>query len=207
MSGAAQRAVTAARHRCGWLTLCVAMTLSGRVLGEQAALQHEPVLDQVMALLAQRQHGTADFTETKYLAVLTRPLVSTGELHYDAPDHLEERTLTPKAQSLVLDHGMLDMQLGKRHRSVRLADYPQLAPLLDCIRATLAGDRAALERVFALEFHGDLDQWQLQLQPRAPGTLASVKRIQIHGQHDAISTVEVLQSDGDRSLMNITARP
>jgi len=33
------------------------------------------------------------------LAMLERPLQSSGELLYDAPDRLEKRTLKPKAQT------------------------------------------------------------------------------------------------------------
>ena len=48
---------------------------------------------------------------------------SSGELFYDAPDRLEKRTLTPSAESLVLDHGVLTAQRGHapaRARAVRL---------------------------------------------------------------------------------------
>ena len=56
-------------------------------------------LDQLMALLAQRQHGEADFSEKKYLSVLKQPLESSGVLIYDAPDHLEQRTAQPRPQT------------------------------------------------------------------------------------------------------------
>ena len=104
-----------------------------------------------MALLSQRRHGEADFTETQYLAMLKQPLNSSGVLIYEAPDHLEQRTLKPRPQTVVLDHGMLTLQSGQRRRTLRLAEYPQLAPLIDSVRATLAGDRAALERRFELQ--------------------------------------------------------
>jgi hypothetical protein len=89
---------------------------------------------------------------------------------------------------------------------LRLADYPQLAPLIDSIRATLAGDRAALERVFELEFSGTLEHWQLRLEPRAATLTATLKRIDMQGQRDAVDEVQVWQSDGDHSIMSITPR-
>jgi hypothetical protein len=42
-------------------------------------------LDQLMSLMAQRRHGEADFSETKYLSMLKQPLESSGLLIYDAP--------------------------------------------------------------------------------------------------------------------------
>ena len=173
---------------------------------DAATADTNPELDRLMGLLAQRRHGEADFSETKYLSLLRQPLQSSGVLIYDAPDHLEQRTSAPKPQSVVLDHGILTLQIGKRQRLLRLADYPQLAPLIDSIRATLAGDRAALERVFQLDFSGTLEHWQLRLEPRDPALAATLKRIDMRGERDAIREVQVLQGDGDRSVMSITPR-
>jgi hypothetical protein len=156
--------------------------------------------------MSQRQHGEADFSEKKYLSMLKRPLESSGVLIYDAPDHLEQRTTRPRPQSVVLDRGIVTMQIGQRQRVLRLADYPQLAPLIDSIRATLAGDRAALERVFELDFSGTLEHWQLRLEPRDAQLAATLKRIDMHGEGDAVREVQVQQSDGDRSVMRITPR-
>jgi hypothetical protein len=166
----------------------------------------DAALDELMGLLAQRQHGVADFQQTQYLAVLKQPARSEGILRYDAPDHLEQRTLKPHAQSAVLDHGVLRLTSGTHRRTVRLEDYPQLAPLIDSIRATLAGDRAALERVFKLDFGGTLERWQLRLEPRDVQLAATLKRIDMQGQRDAVHEVQLWQSDGDRSVMSITPR-
>jgi hypothetical protein len=163
-------------------------------------------LDRLMSLMAQRRHGEADFSEKKYLSVLKQPLESSGLLIYDAPDHLEQRTTLPRPQSVVLDHGVVTMHIGHRERVLRLADYPQLAPLIDSIRATLAGDRASLERVFELDFSGSLEQWQLRLEPRDAQLAATLKRIDLQGQRDAVHEVQVWQSDGDHSVMSITPR-
>ena len=163
-------------------------------------------IEQLMSLLAQQRPGEAVFREEKYLSVLTQPLTSSGELIYDAPDHLEERTLTPRAQSVVLDHGVLSMRVGSHTRTLRLADYPQLAPLIDSIRATLAGDRASLERVFNVEYSGDLDHWQLHLTPRDSKVSTTLAQIDLGGERAAVREVQVRQRDGDRSIMHITPR-
>jgi hypothetical protein len=185
--------------------LAVAMLALGG-MPQSASSADGAALDSLMALLSQRRHGEADFNEKKYLSMLQQPLESSGVLIYDAPDHLEQRTLQPRNQSVVLDHGLVTMQIGRRRRELRLADYPQLAPLIDSIRATLAGDRAALERVFELGFSGTLEHWQLRLEPRDPQLAATLKRIDMQGERDAVREVRVQQSDGDRSVMSITPR-
>jgi len=186
----------------GSATTAVAAAAAADIPGGDAGAQ----LDRLMSLMAQRRHGEADFSEKKYLSMLKQPLESSGLLIYDAPDHLEQRTTLPRPQSVVLDHGIVTMHIGHRERVLRLADYPQLAPLIDSIRATLAGDRAALERVFQLDFSGTLERWQLRLEPRDAQLTATLKRIDLQGERDAVHQVDVLQSDGDHSVMSITPR-
>jgi hypothetical protein len=163
-------------------------------------------LDRLMALLAQRRHGVASFEQNQYLSVLKRPAHSSGLLSYDAPDHLEQRTLEPRAQSAVLDHGVLSMQVGTHQRQLRLQDYPQLAPVLEGVLATLAGNRSALEQLFRLELQGQLAHWQLMMWPLDPGLAASIDHLRVSGENGAILEVMVQQRDGDHSVMSITPR-
>ena len=160
-------------------------------------------IDRLMGLLAQRQHGHVSFTEQHFLAVLDRPVESSGELLYDAPDRLEKHTLKPKPETLVLQHGVITAQRGRHTYTLNLSDYPQVVPLIDSIRATLAGDRASLEHLFKVTFDGTLEQWSLLLLPSDSAVAKSVRQIRIEGARDAIHTVEIQQADGDRSLLTI----
>lgn len=160
-------------------------------------------LDALMSLLAQRKHGHVRFVEEHFLAVLDRPVESSGELLYDAPDRLEKRTLKPKPESLVLEHGVITAHRGRHTYVLNLSDYPQIVPLIDSIRATLAGDRAALERIFKVRLDGSLEHWKLVLVPSDATVARSVKEIRIEGTRDAIHSVEIQQADGDRSLLTI----
>jgi hypothetical protein len=160
-------------------------------------------LDEVLALLAARRASHVSFTEVHALAILTRPLESSGELLYEAPDHLEKRTLKPKSETLVLEHGVLSATRGHRTYELRLEEQPQLLPFIESIRATLAGDRAALERYFTTGFAGDVAHWTLTLVPKDARIARRVARIRIEGERDAIHTVEIRQTDEDRTLMTI----
>ena len=160
-------------------------------------------LDRLMGALAQRQHGHVTFTERNYLAVLERPLESSGELFYDAPDRLEKRTLKPRPESLVLDRGVLSAQRGRRKVVLELRDYPQVAPFIESIRATLAGDRAALERIFSVAFEGSFDHWSLTLVPSDPRLSAVVRQIRIDGAREVVQSIVTVAADGDRSVLTV----
>jgi hypothetical protein len=162
-------------------------------------------LDQVMGLLAMRQHGRVEFIEQQFLAVLNHPIESSGELRYDAPDRLEKRTLKPHAETLVLSGGVLTVERAHSRRVMDLHAYPQVLPFVESIRATLAGDRGALERWFHLEFSGSVSRWTLTLEPLESKMKQSVRQVRIDGVGDQLLKVEIRQPDGDRSLM--TLRP
>ena len=162
-----------------------------------------PAFDELLKLLAARRHGHVTFTEVQQLAMLDRPLESSGELWYEAPDRLEKRTLKPRAQTLILEHGVLTARRGHRTYVMALRDYPQVVPLVESIRATLAGDRAALERTFRVQFDGTLGAWTLLLVPVDTTLAGAVKDIRIAGERDSVRTVEIRHNDGDRSLLRI----
>lgn len=181
----------------------LAAVLAGVVASGAAGVCFADNLDALMSLLAQRKHGHVTFVEEHFLAVLDKPVESSGELLYDAPDHLEKRTLKPKPESLVLDHGVITARRGRHTYVLNLSDYPQIVPLIDSIRATLAGDRASLDHIFKVQLDGTLEQWKLLLVPSDATVAHTVKEIRIEGTRDAIHSVEIQQADGDRSLLTI----
>lgn len=169
------------------------------------ALQAAPLsIAQLMTTLARQPQAAATFTEKKTLAMLEQPLESSGELLYTAPNRLEKRTLKPRAETMVLDDNTLTLSRGRRQHVLQLQDYPEVAGMVESIRATLAGDRHALERFYTLALSGEMEAWTLQLVPIDPRVGKLIARIQIAGGGNEVRSVEVLQVDGDRSLMRIT---
>lgn len=169
----------------------------------EKAAETQPALDELMRLLAARKHGHVSFTEEHVLAMMKRPLESSGELSYDAPDWLEKRTLQPRPETLVLAGGVLTIHRGGRTRTLELAQHPEIAPWVESIRATLAGDRAALERYFHVAFSGSLAHWSLLLVPTDPARADTIADIHITGHGAALRTLEIRQADGDHSVLTI----
>ena len=180
--------------------LLVALAL---MLAPAASHAAEWDIDQLMHGLAQIHSDHAGFVEKKFIAILDKPVESSGELFYTAPDYLEKRTIKPKPESMILDHGTLVIERGRQKHELPLQDYPELAAFTDSIRGTLAGDRKALERDYRLSLDGTAEHWTLQLLPLNEKMQSVVKRIRIAGARDAVRSIEITQSDGDSSVMLI----
>jgi outer membrane lipoprotein-sorting protein len=160
-------------------------------------------LQQLMDSLARNRSGRATFVETRQIAMLSAPLVSSGELLYTAPDKLEKRTLKPKPETMAIDGDMLSITRGRQKYELQLQAQPELAAFIDSIRGTLAGDRGALERNYRLGLQGTPDSWVLQLLPIDNRMKAVVQRIRISGVQGDVKRIEIDQADGDSSLMVI----
>lgn len=158
---------------------------------------------QLMQGLAQNKSGRASFVETKYIALLDKPVESSGELFYTAPGRLEKRTLKPRPESLLIDNGTLTVERGKRRTVLRLQDYPELVAFTESIRGTLAGDTAALKRIYNLDLEGSEERWTLTLRPIETKMLDVVQRIRISGSHAEVKSIDIEQADKDRSVMLI----
>ena len=83
--------------------LLLALLFSGLPAAHAADWQ----LADLMQQLGQVKNAQARFVERKYIALLDKPVESSGELSFTAPDRMEMRTLRPKKQSLLLEGNRL----------------------------------------------------------------------------------------------------
>jgi outer membrane lipoprotein-sorting protein len=160
-------------------------------------------LDRLMSTLGAKKSGRAHFTETRYLKIASAPLESSGELVFVAPDHLEKHTVSPKPENLVVDGDMLTVDRNGRKTTIPLRNIPEAGAFIDSIRATLAGNRFALENTYTVSVAGQGNDWAMTLVPTDSRMLKTVSSIVIAGTGASLARVEIKQADGDHSLMRL----
>jgi outer membrane lipoprotein-sorting protein len=163
-------------------------------------------LDDLLAMTARQTQVQTTFTEKKFIKGLEAPIESSGELSFEAPVRMVKRTLAPRPETLRLEGRMVTLERGRQTRTLSLDDYPELAVHVEGIRASLAGDRSELERVYRAELTGTATQWKMTLTPLNEKAAAQVKTVLLTGEQADIRSVQVLLTDGDSSVMTI-ARP
>jgi outer membrane lipoprotein-sorting protein len=183
--------------------LCVALVLAAA--GVDCASAAEPALVDLMRELASVPRARARFTETKHVALLKAPLTLTGTLSYERPDRLEKHVLAPYDERIAIAGTQVTVDNNTRGRTqnVSVASNPTLLALVESLRATLAGDLAALERHFEVTLERKADQWTIALVPREPGTLALITRISLTGSGNQLRRIDIDEAGGDRSEMSI----
>ena len=184
-------------------TFLLSGMLSLAILSSAVSNSTDWNIEQLMQLLAVTKSGRATFIETKHIAMLDRPLVSTGILVFGAPDRLEKWTIKPEPESLRVDGDVLVIERKKQNYTLQLQDYPEMAGFVDGMRGALVGDREALERLYKLELKGTSKLWTLDLTPKESKMAAAIQKIRITGSNGNVASIAVMQADGDRSLMVI----
>ena len=161
-------------------------------------------LQRLMPLLAQVTQLQASFTETKTMALLKQPMVSTGTLAYKKPDYVEKRVLSPQTSYFIVSGN--DLTIGdaeKGERKLVLFQYPFLEAFAEAMRATLAGNIKTLKQFYDTELGGNAENWHLNLTPLDEEMLLYVKHIVIRGSGHHITQVETIETNDDRSVMTI----
>lgn len=161
-----------------------------------------------MAGLAAVPERRATFQETRHFAALDQPLISTGHLLYRRPGYLAKTTDWPQPESLVVDGGKLVLTEGNEPpRVLDLGGIPELRTLVDAIRGPLAGDLAALRRAFTVTAAGVAGGWILDLVPLDARAARLLQRAQVSGRETEVTTVRLVQANGDEQQMKIRPLP
>ena len=158
---------------------------------------------QLMAQLAQVQTSSARYSEVRHIAVLQKPLVLSGALHYVRPSQIEKHQILPFREVIRVNGQQLTVERDGKTRSITLHDVPLIAALVESLRSTLAGDGTELERLYAVNVEGAKQRWTLKLTPREVEVAGIVRSISISGSGSRISRIEILEPGGDSSVMTI----
>ena len=153
----------------------------------------------LIAALGQPAPAHTAFAEARFLKLLDRPLVVSGQLSWLGGDKLERRVDHPQRETATIADGEVTQQRdGKHARHFSLKRAPQLQVLLDSFVALLSGDATRLQQAFEIRQGGDArGAWTLTLVPRDPRVAKTVASIRIDGVGDQSRCMHMQEADGD----------
>lgn len=160
-------------------------------------------LSSLMGLLSRVRSSEAVFTEERRVQQLDRILLFKGRLSFTAPDTFVRETLQPRHEKLAVVGNQLTLSRGTRTQTTLLDSVPEAAVIVEAIRGTLTGNRAALERYFEATVQGSAEQWQLDLVPRDARLRGQVSQVRLVGRQELVREVRISLADGDTSVMRI----
>lgn len=165
-------------------------------------------LARLMQLLGASPTPEVPYTEKKYSSLLAEPVASSGTLAFRRPDTIEKNMKLPRSERYIITAEELVLVRGNTERRLPLSSQPLLAAFAASLRGVLIGDAELLRQHYQLALSGDEKNWRLELVPQEADITRYVERILVTGRAGRIDQIEVRESNGDRSVMQVlgTAR-
>jgi len=171
----------------------------GGSMPTQAATAADWNITELMHVLAQVKSSHASFVETKYIGFLDKPIQSSGNMRFVAPDTLEMHTVKPRDQVMLVQGDVLTMD----KYTIQLDDHPELLAFVDSIRGVLTGNTELLETHFMLSLKGNKNSWTLILVPKQNAFAKQIKHITVSGIGNMVRSTEIVKVNHDWSLISI----
>ncbi len=150
----------------------------------------------------------ARFREEKRVQLLAAPLVSEGTLDYAPPSRLVRRTATPAPSTVLIEGSHLRFGDGRGEQSIDMNATPVVRQFVDSFLALVAGDRAALERSYEIDFRVPDAQrpeaWTLTLRPRVATIQRVFRDIELRGAGVILDAMTLRETSGDETSTRFT---
>jgi hypothetical protein len=148
------------------------------------------------ALLRNAPVVHAEFTQTRTLAALSRPLKASGSLVLARDQGVIWELRKPAAITYVMGPKGLLVVTGDGQRARKSArEAPVVAQLGRVFAALIQGDLTGLGEFFTVTGSGNPERWELVLRPK-PQTAAFLKRVQLNGGR-SIERLRIEEPGGD----------
>jgi hypothetical protein len=158
---------------------------------------HGAAVDPVFARL-QLQRLRCAFRDEKHIALLARPLVTTGTITFDRDRGIVRSTSAPHAEKAVLTRTALRIQKGDRVEDIPLDRSKDLQAFALIFPTLLRGERQDIERSFDIALYGRADGWwALAFTPRSDSLRALVRRVVVFGRAGELAALQIVEASGD----------
>jgi len=157
-------------------------------------------LETLMQQMATTSGVRAEFHEVKEIALLNRPLESTGTLYFVPPRRLAHYTTRPTRSAFVIDGSRLSFRDETGGESVDLSADHIARAIIENFVVLFNGDLEALRDRYDVGFEAQGPRWKLELVPRDPRMRSVVSRVVLRGDDAVLEQMVVSEAGGDRTV-------
>lgn len=157
----------------------------------------------ILTTLAKQKNRHFHFVQEKKLAMLDKPLITEGELLLDDTQTVTWDIQKPFALRYVLTPNSIREIDAQGERSIPTGQNPLAAALTQAMTTTFSGQWHDDSTLAAVTASGNTQQWQLQIAPLSTELKTLIQAMTVDGTQQEITTVTILESNGDRALIHL----
>lgn len=158
----------------------------------------------IQAMLAKPEQLCGRFEQTKQLAGMKKPLVSSGRFCVVAGKGVLWRTLKPFANTLHLKRDEIVHMQGERV-AMRLdaSKEPTVRMINGVLFSLLGGDLAQLDTLFEVDGSVSGNSWRVALKARSPALARAIGAISLDGGA-YVRSIQMNEASGDRTSIEFS---
>lgn len=183
----------------------LAILASVGLVSPTAAIAADAKLEALFTSLASDGPKRSNFYELRRLSEIELPLESRGTLEFDPPATLRKITTEPITEQLELNESVLSVTIAGTTRELPVDAVPAAGALAGALRGLLAGRLADVQKHFSISFVTEETDWQMDLSPLKSAVSTVLKKMVVRGSSAQIRQIEIIQTNGDESVMQILA--
>ncbi len=147
----------------------------------------------------------AKFSQSKKIAVLKRPLISSGELIFDRQAGVSWTLLKPYQSTIIIDNDKLTSidDAGKKI-VIKAADQPMLYGFTKIFMAIFSGNTDELKNHFEIYYKMENDQWQIGLIPTSSELKKVLNKILMTGKDNKVNAITLWETNSDITEISFT---
>lgn len=163
------------------------------------------VKSQINAAAARLRTMQCDFVQTKHMRMLNDKMVSRGRMYYVQPNKLRWEYTSPYTYTFVLNNSQVMMSRGKKNQVIDVNQSKVFKEITRIMMNSVVGKCLNDGKDFKTSIAGSSTEWIATLVPLKKNMKQMFKTIKIHfnKQRSMVSVVELLEKNGDRTVIEL----
>ena len=170
------------------------------------AVDRQQQLQAVIAQLAPAGSIRSRFTQTKTMQLLSRPLVSNGQMIFDPELGLYWQLETPFVTTLLVNQRRIVQISGEQRSTLTSDEQPAVFAFSTIFFQLLSGNLAGLEEQFTIkQIPLQAAAWQIALTPKDSQLRAVIAQVELLGADD-LEKITIKDHAGDMTTIEFQQR-
>jgi hypothetical protein len=189
------------------LFFILGLTLPFRVHADQAENSNPVLQARILQQLANQSQKKFHFLQEKKLAILSKPLVTEGELLLKENDTLIWDIQQPYAIRYELHPGLIKEMDANGERTMPTGSNPLAAALTQVMVAAFSGHWENRNDLAKVSAYGTETAWELEIIPYSIDLQKLIQGITVNGSNSNIHQINILEINHDSTVIHLTAIP
>ena len=155
-------------------------------------------LDIVLQKLQKNKLLRSRFTQERRLKILTKPLISEGQLNYFSGKGIIWEIETPiKSKVIISQNKITEINLNENPVS-----RPNLGGIYTALDALFNGNKGIINKNFTINYDGSIKNWHIELTPKFAPLNKIFKTIEMHGENQ-IKRITLNDNNQDSTVITL----